>query len=257
MRRRFAVIRRHLLGKGSARLSDPVLVRPSSSDRISARHEEAGAHRKPGRKAAAIRTTVFVTVIVVLLAIPVFALIGASEHASETPPRQPATAAPSPEARTGPEPAAVDGHLPGFGVHVNEEAGYLFSYPDAWTVSSSGTRTRLLGPNGDVEMTFDIAPSPALDAASDQIVAGIAGSYSNVELITSEGDRTPQGYRSLVVGARATDAAGDAVRFLVITIRGSDQTRAITVRFDAESDPLDSLSVIRQIVASFRTSESG
>jgi hypothetical protein len=234
-------------------VSDPVLVRwYRLTDRIVARRERPAELRR-GMTA---RTAIFVTVLCALLAVPVIALIRASEDTRVRSPGTPATPAASPEVRTGGETSGAEDQLPGFGVHVNEGAGYLFSYPDTWTVSNSGETTRLLGPKGDVVMTFGMAPSRALEPASDQVVAEVAGSYSDVELVSGEVERTPQGQRSLVVGGRATDAAGDAVRFLVITIRGTDQTLAITVRFDAESDPLDSLSVIREIVASFRISDT-
>lgn len=219
----------------------------------------AGRERRAdrwSRRGVASRTAIFVTVLSALLAVPVIALIRAS---MDTPVRSagtPATPATSPEVSPGRETSGAEEQLPGFGVHVNEQAGYLFSYPDTWTVSRSGETTRLLNPKGDIVMMFGMAPSRALGPASDRVVAKVASSYSDVELVTGEVERTPQGQRSLVVGGRATDAAGDAVRFLVITIQGTDQTRAITVRFAAGSDPLDFLPVIREIVASFRTADT-
>jgi hypothetical protein len=235
------------------------------TDRITARRERPTVGEL--RYGAAARTAIFVTVLSALLAVPVIAVIRVNETRAPSS-DAPATRAASPGVQTGgvaspdvrtngEETSGTEGQLPGFDVHVNKEGGYLFSYPDTWTVSHTGEVTRLLGPTGDVEMTFGIAPSRALEPASDRVVAEVADAYSDVELVTSEVDRTPQGQRSLVVGGTATDAAGDRVRFLVITIQGADQTRAITVRFDAESDPLDSLSVIREVVASFRTSDTG
>jgi hypothetical protein len=242
------------LAQELARLSDRFLVRwYRLTDRIAALRE-----RPTGgdvRRGVASRTAIFVTILCALLAVPVIALIRANRDIPVPSPGTPAAPAASPE--VGPPETGAEDQLPGFGVHVNEEAGYLFSYPDTWTVSNSGETTRLLAPDGDVVMTFGMAPSRALEAASDRLVAEVASSYSDVELVSGEVERTPQGQPSLVVGGRATDAAGDAVRFLVITIRGTDQTRAITVRFAAGSDPLDSLSVIREIITSFRTSETG
>jgi hypothetical protein len=237
-------------------LSDRLLVRwYRLTDRIAGRSEIPAFSNL--RRGAGSRTAIFVAVLCVLLAVPVIAVIRATR---DTPVPSSGTReipAASPEVRPGGEAPGDEAQLPGFAVHVNEDAGYLFSYPDTWTVSHSGETTRLLGPEGDVEMTFGMAPSRALEPASDQVVAEVAGSYSDVELVTSEVERTPQGQRSLVVGGRGTDAAGNAVRFIVITIRGADQTLAITVRFPAGSDPLDSLSVIQEIVASFRTSDRG
>jgi hypothetical protein len=247
------------VGEELTKLSEPMLVRwYRLTDRITTRRERP-AYRELGRGAVITRAAIFVMVLFALLAVPVIAMIRGSEDARipSSGFGSPATPTESPQVRTEREISGAEGQLPGFGVHVNEEAGYLFSYPDTWSVSHSGETTRLLGPKGDVVMTFGMAPSRALEPASDQVVAEVASSYSDVELVASEVERTPQGHRSLVVGGRGIDAAGDAVRFLVITIRGNDQTRVITVRFDAESDPLDSLSVIQEIVASFRTSDTG
>ncbi len=224
------------------------------TDRIAARRGRSADGKQ--RLGVASRTAIFVTVLCALLAVPVIALIRASRDTPVPSSGTPATSAAGPEVRAGEETSGTEDQLPGFGVHVNKEAGYLFSYPDTWTVSHSGETTRLLNPKGDIEMTFGMAPSRELEHASNRVVAEVASSYSEVELVTGEVERTPQGQPSLVVGGRATDAAGDAVRFLVITIRGTDQTRAITVRFSGGSDPLDSVPAIREIVASFRTSET-
>ncbi len=244
------------LAEGLAELSDRFLVRwYRLTDWIVARRERPLDGTL--RRGVASRTAIFVTVLCALLAVPAIALMRASRDTPVPSSGTPATPPASPEVRAGRETSGAEDQLPGFGVHVNKEVGYLFSYPDTWTVSHSGETTRLLGPKGDVVMTFGMAPSRALEPASNRIVAEVASSYSGVELVTGEVERTPQGHRSLVVGGRATDASGDAVRFLVITIQGTDLTRAITVRFAAESDPLDSLPVIREIVESFRTSDTG
>ena len=244
------------LAEELADLSDRFLVRwYRFTDRIAARRDRPADGKR--RRGVASRTAIFVTVLCALLAVPVIALIRAGRDTPVPSFGPPATPAASPEVSPGRGTPGAEDQLPGFGVHVNEQAGYLFSYPDAWTVSQSGENTRLLNPKGDIVMMFGMAPSRALEAASDRVVAEVASSYSDVELVTGDVERTPQGQPSLVVGGRATDAAGDAVRFLVITIRGTDETRAITVRFTPGSDPLDSLPVIREVVASFRTSDTG
>jgi hypothetical protein len=244
------------LAEELADLSDRFLVRwYRLTDRIAAWRERP-ADGKP-RRGGASRTAIFVTVLCALLAVPVIALIRAGRDTPFPSPGIPASPATSPEVRPGPETPGAEDQLPGFGVHVNEQAGYLFSYPDTWTISQSGETTRLLNPKGDIVMMFGMAPSGALEPTSDRVVTEVASSYSDVELVTRDVERTPQGQRSLVVGGRAIDAAGNPLRFLVITIQGTDQNRAITVRFAAGSDPLDSLPLIREIVASFRTSDIG
>ena len=236
-----------------AELSDPLPVHWS---RLPERRDRSAGGRL--RDWLAERTSILLAALCALLAaVALLVLIRSTTDA-----RVPGTHVLASSGRGGDVPrgtptSGADGQLPGFDFHVNEDGGYLFSYPAAWTVSNSGETTHLIGPKGSVVMTFGMAPSRGLRSASERVVAGVARPYSDVDLVTSEVEPTPQGYRSLVAGGTATDAEGNAVRFLVITIRGIDQTRVITVRFDAESDPRDSLPVIREVVASFRTSETG
>jgi hypothetical protein len=146
--------------------------------------------------------------------------------------------------------------VPGVSVHVDDQAGYLFSYPDSWELSRSGETAELVSPDGDVVMSFGTAPSGPLHAASDRVLEDLTGAYADVELVADNAERTTQGQRAFVVGATATDPNGALVRFLAITIRGLEQNRAITVNFSADSDPLEALPAIREIVASFRVSEA-
>jgi hypothetical protein len=154
--------------------------------------------------------------------------------------------------------SATNDQLPGYEVHVNEGGGYLFSYPSTWGIASAGdsTRARLVSPDGDVVMTFQTAPSGPLEEASDRVLGSATRSYSGVELVAGEVERTAQGLRSFVVGGDALDATGTPVRFLLITIQGPEENRAITVRFSPSADPLDVLPAIREIVSSFRISQA-
>ena len=82
----------------------------------------------------------------------------------------------------------------------------------------------------------------------------LTASHDDVRLVSDTVGRTPQGEESLVIGGEATDSTGKPITFLVITIHGDDQNRAILVRFDAGSEPLKALPAIQEIIASFRTS---
>jgi len=159
---------------------------------------------------------------------------------------------------TRPGPSATTERLPGYDVHMSEGGDYLFSYPGTWEIASAGDspQARLVSPDGDVVMTFDSAPSGSLEEASDRVLENATRSYSSVELVEGEVERTPQGLRSFVVGGDAIDASGTPVRFLVITIEGPEENRAITVRFSRSADPLDALPAIREIVSSFRISQA-
>jgi hypothetical protein len=148
-----------------------------------------------------------------------------------------------------------DDQRDGFRVHSDEPAGYSFSYPAGWELSASGKGTRLIDSGGDVMISFSTAPGGSIQRLSERLVDSLADRYGEVEMVARDAGETPQGERSLVVGGRATDTDGSTIRFLVITIRGPDRNRAITVRFSADSDPLGVSPWIRQIVGSFKTSD--
>jgi hypothetical protein len=146
------------------------------------------------------------------------------------------------------------GQLPDVTVFVNKQSGYLFSYPTPWTITQIEGTDRLVDPDGDVQITFDVAPAGPLETASERFVEQTTRSYSNVELIESPVETTPQGLPSLVVGVSGIGSDGQTVRLLVITVQGQDGNRAITVRFSPDADPRDALPVIQQVVSSFRVS---
>lgn len=146
------------------------------------------------------------------------------------------------------------GELPDVNVHVNKRSGYLFSYPTPWTVTRTDGADRLVDPAGDVQIMFDVAPDGPLETVSERVVEKATRNYSNVELIESPVETTPQGLPSLVVGVSGSGPNGETVRLLVITMQGQDGNRTITVRFSQEADPRDALPVIQQVVSSFRVS---
>jgi hypothetical protein len=161
----------------------------------------------------------------------------------------------SPTSPSRPNEATASPSLPDVNVHVNDRAGYLFSYPNSWALSPSGQDAMLVSPDGDVVLSFGLAPIGSLERASDGVVESLTTGYGDVRLVAGDVERTEQGERSLVVGGTATDGNGDLIRFLAITIQGSDRNRAITVHFSADSDPVAVLPSIREIVASYRISE--
>jgi hypothetical protein len=148
----------------------------------------------------------------------------------------------------------TEGQLPDVNVHVNRQSGYLFSFPTAWKIVQIEGTDRLVDPAGDVQITFDVAPTGPLQTASERVVEQTTRGFSDVELIESLVETTPQGLPSLVVGVNGIGPDSETVRFLVITVQGPDGNRAITVRFSPEADPRAALPVIQQVVSSFRVS---
>jgi hypothetical protein len=164
---------------------------------------------------------------------------------------QPSASAPSspPSASPGASPSEVPPS--DLSTYANGLAGYLFSYPSDWDVSTSGTATILEDPEGRIEISFDGAPAGSLQEVSDQVLGQLANTYGSPETIATEVNRTSQGYPSIAVGGIARDETGAQIRFLAITIRGPDENRAILVRFPADTPP-EGLDALLGIVDSFR-----
>jgi hypothetical protein len=148
-----------------------------------------------------------------------------------------------------------DDQRDGFRVHSDEQAGYRFSYPAGWELSASGETTRLIDSAGDVLISFHTAPRGSIQRLSEHLVDSLANRYGDFELVARDDGQTPQGEPSLVVGGQVAGTDGSTIRFMVITIRGPDRNRVITVRFSADSDPLGVSPRIRQIVGSFEAAD--
>lgn len=162
-----------------------------------------------------------------------------SAQVPSTPPSSPSDALPSPIPTSD------------LSTYTNGLAGYLFSYPSDWDVSTSGTATILSDPQGRIEISFDDAPAGSLQQASDEVLGQLTNTYGSPQTIAIEVNRTSQGYPSIAVGGIAYDETGAQIRFLAITIRGPDENRSILVRFPADTAPED-LDALLGIVDSFR-----
>jgi hypothetical protein len=189
------------------------------------------------------------------LAITVITLLPLDEGVAERTEASPTDRSQSPGPSSGParEPETIppSGSSVDLRTYTNEQAGYLFSYPDGWDVSTAGTATVLSHPDSQVVISFDTAPPGSLQRASDRVLEQLTAAYVAPKTVATAVDRTPQGYLSLAAGGTATDTSGAVIRFLVITIRGPDENRALSVRFPADTDPRN-LDAVLDVVGSFR-----
>jgi hypothetical protein len=191
----------------------------------------------------------------VALAVAVVALlplgVGAPDPTDGQRAEQPSATAPSivPSSPPGVSPSVVPPS--DISTYTDGLAGYLFSYPSDWGVSTSGTATILEDPEGRIEISFDGAPAGSLQDVSDQVLERLTNSYGAPETVATEVNRTSQGYPSVAVGGIAQDETGAQIRFLAITIQGPDENRAILVRFPADTATED-LDALLGIVDSFR-----
>jgi hypothetical protein len=167
---------------------------------------------------------------------------------------------PSPVPSTGvssePDTLPSPGPPSGLSIYTNSVSGYVFSYPNDWDVSTSGTVAILSDPEGQIEISFHGAPPGSLQESSDRVLEELSNAYGSPQTIATEVNRTSQGYPSIAVGGIAMDEAGAQIRFLAITIRGPNENRAIMVLFPAETDPLD-LDALLGVVDSFRIAPGG
>ena len=155
--------------------------------------------------------------------------------------------------RAEPDPRATATSLPGIDVHVNDRAGYLFSFPADWDLETTGERDELVDPTGQFVLVFEEAPSGPLAEAAGGVVDELSSSYTDLDVVTRTVERTEQGQRGLLVGATATDAEGNPMQLMAITIRGPDHNRAIVARFPSSAATEETIADLQQIIGSFRT----
>jgi hypothetical protein len=232
-----------------------VLGRPIAAprERLSERRAARSGHGSASHGGALVAGVLSVALAVTLIALlPLERDVPRDTNASVTDPPAPAPSI---------TPAREGGEFPpgdlsfDRGTYTNELGGYEFSYPDEWDVSTLGIETVLSDPDGQVVISFDGAPSGSLRQASDQVLERFTDSYVFSEPIATELDRTPQGFRSMVVGGTAEDGSGAGIRFLVITIQGPQANQAILVRFPADTEPGDLLDAVLGVVGSFRITQ--
>ncbi|MDQ4108690.1 MAG: hypothetical protein M3138_07810 [Actinomycetota bacterium] len=211
-----------------------------------------------GQESASRRGALVAAGISVALAVTAIAVLPLDRLDRDAPARPGASPTdPSPDPQPSPVPTGGPDMFPSvppsldLSTYANAQAGYLFSYPDDWVVSASPTATVLSDPQGQVLVSFDGAPSGSLQEASDGVLEQLTNAYVSPKIIATEYSSTPQEYPSIVVGGTATDASGASIRFLVVTIEGPEENRAVSIRFPADTDP-DDLGAILAVVGSFR-----
>jgi hypothetical protein len=134
-------------------------------------------------------------------------------------------------------------------LYVDPDAGYRFLYPAGWRLTGSS----ILDPRGEAVVSFGMVASQGLAEASRLVLDQLGATYSDVVLVSKRWERTAQGWPALAVGAEAVDARSRHVKLLAVTVEGPRGIVGFRVRFAPGSDPLDVLTEIRGIIASFRT----
>jgi hypothetical protein len=134
--------------------------------------------------------------------------------------------------------------------HTNDAAGYSFLQPPGWVVSDRETVSDLESPDGDVIVSFGLAPEGSLEEATAALAGSINDAYEDVQV--SGPERQDMGeHRAVVVGGNAVNEAGVPIRFLALTLRLEGQNYAISVFVADASDPVKVLPPVEDIIASF------
>jgi hypothetical protein len=214
------------------------------------------AARRHARWFSAAATVLATALVAAALVAAVIATVGGTTERAAPSQATVPSAVPSPGFNAAPSPSVPDDRLPGVHVHVNDQAGYLFSYPNGWKLTRSGTSTTLADPDGNVTMAFATAPAAPLGETTERVLTGFTSPYRDVKVVRKTSPLTEQGQRSLVVAGTAVDEAGSTIPFLVVTIDGRTRNWTITVRYEPHADVNDSITAIEEIVGSFRTSET-
>lgn len=141
--------------------------------------------------------------------------------------------------------------LPGIEVHANPVGGYLFSYPDSWSVESRGGRATLADPDEGVQVVFRPARNGPLAQVSAALVAGVERSRDGVQILDPLRDVTAQGLPAITVGGTFLQGAVEG-RFLAIVVGGSTENTSISVFFAPGDGVLADLDDIRAILSSYR-----
>jgi hypothetical protein len=136
-------------------------------------------------------------------------------------------------------------------LHRNAEAGYEIRVPAGWSVSETGSVTRLVRRDLAAVVTVGRAPAGSLEQASNRLVGALRASYADLRVAGTEPEPI-FGHRSLVVGGAAKNERGERVRFLAIVIATQEEPYAITAFVPEGVPPGLVLSQLRRIVHSFR-----
>jgi hypothetical protein len=134
--------------------------------------------------------------------------------------------------------------------HVNDEAGYSFSYPPSWELKESGTTSEVTSPDMVAIVSFGLGAAGGLEEASGRFVLSLEEGYEDLEIIGTVQSEVA-GSPATTVTAEATNDAGIRILIQAITVAAPDRNYAISA-FTAADVESNLSGVVEEIVASFR-----
>jgi hypothetical protein len=149
--------------------------------------------------------------------------------------------------RPSPSPPSPGQHAIG---HVNDEAGYSFTYPPSWDLTDDGTASKVTSPDMAAIVSFGLGAGGGMEEASDRFVSSLEDTYEDLE-ITGTVQSELAGAPATTVTAEATNDAGIRILIQAITVAAPDRNYAIST-FTAAGVDSGLSEAVEEIVASFR-----
>jgi hypothetical protein len=136
-------------------------------------------------------------------------------------------------------------------VHENRAAGYSFAYPRAWNVDRAGTVSTATSPGRDAIVSFGShMPEADLLQTARRLTTLVSRTYGGVRMGAPRMEAI-NGELAVVTHGRATNRAGEKLRFLVAAIHGPTRTFG-AVGFAEASTPVGLHEAVVDVVRSFQ-----
>jgi hypothetical protein len=136
-------------------------------------------------------------------------------------------------------------------VHENKAAGYFFEYPRTWKVERAGTVSTVTSPGEDAVVSFGShMPSADLLQTARRLINLMSRTYGGVRMGAPRIEAI-NGALALLRHGRATNMAGEDLRFLVAAINSPTRTFGV-VGFAKASTPAALHQALTDVVNSFR-----
>ena len=133
---------------------------------------------------------------------------------------------------------------------VNKTGGYSVQVPDGMKAEKFGKVTRVEDKARTVVVTITPTKGGSPADTNTAVLARIGSTYRTVDLFTSE-RQTVDGRPAVASYGRATTDKGVRLRFVLITVKGTERNFALSTFTAADSDPGTVLPRVRAVANGF------
>lgn len=135
----------------------------------------------------------------------------------------------------------------GFDRYENE-SGYAFDHPEAWSVDERGTAVEILSPDATAAISFGLAPEGDVRTGVGRFLEAIEESY-DVREVRGPNSAVAGAANGVSVEGSAFNADNVRVDFLALVVSGDDANYAIAVFTSSGADEAE----VQAILDSFTT----